>query len=42
MILLNIGKYEAIFLIKNNYLRRNTPCHCGSGKRYKNCHGVLG
>jgi glycosyltransferase involved in cell wall biosynthesis len=22
-------------------LRRNQPCPCGSGKRYKDCHGVL-
>lgn len=21
---------------------RNAPCSCGSGKRYKNCHGALG
>src|SRR5215472_10813905 len=21
---------------------RNAPCHCGSGKRYKDCHGALG
>ena len=21
-------------------LGRNDPCHCGSGKRYKNCHGA--
>ena len=20
-------------------LKRNDPCHCGSGKKYKNCHG---
>jgi preprotein translocase subunit SecA len=20
---------------------RNDPCTCGSGKKYKNCHGVL-
>ena len=20
---------------------RNTPCPCGSGKRYKHCHGML-
>ncbi|MGQ0442173.1 MAG: SEC-C metal-binding domain-containing protein, partial [Methylophilaceae bacterium] len=20
---------------------RNDPCPCGSGKKYKNCHGVL-
>jgi len=19
---------------------RNDPCHCGSGKKYKKCHGV--
>jgi preprotein translocase subunit SecA len=19
---------------------RNDPCHCGSGKKYKNCHGM--
>ena len=22
-------------------VRRNEPCFCGSGKRYKNCHGAL-
>ncbi|MBE0654796.1 MAG: SEC-C domain-containing protein, partial [Bacteroidales bacterium] len=21
---------------------RNEPCPCGSGKKYKNCHGKLG
>ena len=21
---------------------RNDPCHCGSGKKYKNCHERLG
>jgi predicted O-linked N-acetylglucosamine transferase (SPINDLY family) len=21
---------------------RNAPCHCGSGKRYKDCHGAVG
>jgi preprotein translocase subunit SecA len=20
---------------------RNDPCHCGSNKKYKNCHGKL-
>jgi preprotein translocase subunit SecA len=20
---------------------RNDPCHCGSGKKYKQCHGKL-
>jgi hypothetical protein len=23
-------------------MRRNEPCHCGSGKRFKHCHGRLG
>jgi hypothetical protein len=23
-------------------LRRNDPCHCGSGRRFKHCHGRLG
>ena len=22
-------------------LGRNDPCHCGSGKKYKNCHGGM-
>lgn len=22
-------------------LRRNDPCHCGSGKRFKHCHGAI-
>ena len=22
-------------------MRRNEPCHCGSGKKYKHCHGSL-
>ncbi|MEO8848706.1 MAG: glycosyltransferase [Casimicrobiaceae bacterium] len=22
-------------------MNRNDPCHCGSGKRYKHCHGLL-
>lgn len=25
-----------------NQLNRNAPCHCGSGKRYKHCHGAIG
>ena len=23
-----------------NKIGRNDPCPCGSGKKYKNCHGV--
>ena len=22
-------------------MRRNEPCYCGSGKKYKHCHGFL-
>lgn len=25
----------------NNKIGRNEPCYCGSGKKYKNCHGKL-
>ena len=25
----------------DNDIRRNDPCPCGSGRRYKNCHGAL-
>lgn len=36
--LLRLGIAAAEFM---NF-RRNQPCFCGSGKRYKNCHGALG
>jgi preprotein translocase subunit SecA len=26
--------------INSNKVGRNDPCHCGSGKKYKRCHGV--
>ncbi|WP_147534116.1 preprotein translocase subunit SecA [Bacillus marasmi] len=26
-------------VVKKNTIGRNDPCHCGSGKKYKNCHG---
>jgi len=26
-------------LVKDKIPGRNDPCHCGSGKKYKNCHG---
>ncbi len=28
-------------VVKQNRLGRNDPCHCGSGKKYKNCHGAI-
>jgi len=27
-------------LIPMSKLGRNDPCHCGSGKKYKRCHGL--
>ncbi|MGR9048811.1 preprotein translocase subunit SecA [Halobacillus faecis] len=26
-------------VVKKDHVRRNDPCPCGSGKKYKNCHG---
>src|SRR5699024_11126728 len=26
--------------IKDEHIGRNDPCPCGSGKKYKNCHGA--
>lgn len=26
---------------RNNRIGRNDPCHCGSGKKHKHCHGEL-
>ncbi len=25
---------------ENEKLGRNEPCYCGSGKKFKNCHGA--
>ncbi len=27
-------------LVNQNIIGRNDPCHCGSGKKYKKCHGA--
>ncbi|MDR4519407.1 MAG: SEC-C domain-containing protein [Nitrosomonas sp.] len=27
--------------VRDKKISRNAPCHCGSGKRYKECHGKL-
>src|SRR5437762_12703838 len=29
-------------LVNTTAIARNAPCPCGSGKRYKDCHGALG
>lgn len=28
-------------IVRKNTIGRNEPCHCGSGKKYKNCHGRI-
>jgi hypothetical protein len=32
---------EKLWAFQNQRLGRNHPCPCGSGKRYKHCHGAL-
>lgn len=32
-----IGQVQSV--LKNKKIGRNEPCPCGSGKKYKNCHG---
>ena len=29
-------------VIRGEKIGRNDPCHCGSGKKYKKCHGAKG
>ena len=31
---------EGIQIKKGEKVGRNSPCPCGSGKKYKNCHGA--
>jgi len=26
--------------VQSNKIGRNSPCHCGSGKKFKKCHGA--
>ncbi|MGA2654837.1 MAG: preprotein translocase subunit SecA [Gammaproteobacteria bacterium] len=28
-------------IVRGKKIGRNDPCHCGSGKKYKNCHGKI-
>jgi len=34
-----IGNLKASIATEKTKIRRNDPCHCGSGKKYKHCHG---
>ena len=36
----NVEKKEEPINIKKK-MKRNEPCFCGSGKKYKHCHGSL-
>jgi preprotein translocase subunit SecA len=29
-------------VVRGEKIGRNDPCHCGSGKKYKKCHGANG
>jgi preprotein translocase subunit SecA len=33
-------KAKAEPYVKDEHIGRNDPCPCGSGKKYKNCHGA--
>jgi len=35
----NSARTKTIVLDENSKIKRNDPCYCGSGKKYKNCHG---
>jgi preprotein translocase subunit SecA len=32
---------QGTFVRSERKIGRNEPCPCGSGKKYKNCHGAL-
>jgi len=36
----DVGKKETQIMPKKK-MKRNEPCYCGSGKKYKHCHGSL-
>ena len=36
----NQGKKVETFVREEPKLGRNDPCHCGSGKKFKKCHGA--
>jgi preprotein translocase subunit SecA len=33
------GEAGPVHAVKHHKIGRNDPCHCGSGKKYKQCHG---
>jgi hypothetical protein len=33
------GSFNLLEIEKNKHIGRNSPCPCGSGKKYKKCHG---
>ncbi|MDC1479703.1 SEC-C metal-binding domain-containing protein, partial [Pseudomonadales bacterium] len=35
------GTSQAPFIRQEKKVGRNEPCPCGSGKKYKSCHGKL-
>ena len=37
---LSKDKVKSVQQLVGQKIKRNDPCHCGSGKKYKKCHGV--
>jgi preprotein translocase subunit SecA len=35
------GEAQGTFVRNDRKVGRNEPCPCGSGKKYKHCHGAL-
>lgn len=33
------GSKNIELVVKQKKIGRNQPCHCGSGKKFKKCHG---
>lgn len=38
----SVAMYEAQVKLAHDKIQRNEPCPCGSGKKFKNCHGKKG
>ena len=37
----DVSKENKNQIPKNKKIGRNEPCFCGSGKKFKHCHGAL-
>jgi predicted O-linked N-acetylglucosamine transferase (SPINDLY family) len=39
---LSLREFPTVEQVNTTAIARNAPCPCGSGKRYKDCHGMIG